>query len=132
MTLNLESIKARLDAATKGPWKEHGLEIMTAWPVCWNLIHSSTEDGHPAVYEFKREEDAEFVANAPVDIKALINEVEHLERLYNQVNNANSSNRADADNYKSLINRIKAVCKQSDNNDGAYILRLIQDMEETT
>ena len=85
-TLNLEPIKARLDKAHTewGPWK--------AKEDSWNGYSVVIDDSGPGVLiiaeqigqgEDEGRGDAEFIANAPEDIAALISEVE---RLRGQVN----------------------------------------------
>ena len=68
-TLNLEPIKERLDKAHTewGPWK----------------AKEDSWDGYSVVIDDSGPGDAEFIANAPEDIAALISEVE---RLRGQVN----------------------------------------------
>ena len=85
-TLNLEPIKARLDKAHTewGPWK--------AKEDSWDGYSVVIDDNGPGVSiiaeqigqgEDEGRGDAEFIANAPEDIAALISEVE---RLRGQVN----------------------------------------------
>ena len=85
-TLNLEPIKARLDKAhtERGPWKAkedswdgYSVVIETPGPGV-SIIAEQIGQG-----EDEGRGDAEFIANAPEDIAALISEVE---RLRGQVN----------------------------------------------
>jgi hypothetical protein len=78
--LNIEEIKARLEAATPGPWTGWGgksSHFLTAGP------NSEDEHGNTIVKEEIAEvEDwgnAVFIQNAPTDIAALIERVEELE-----------------------------------------------------
>jgi hypothetical protein len=72
----IDAIKARLAAATPGPWKARttGVAGGDHWYVCDKdqsiaSIHAS--DGED---EAQREPDAEFIANAPTDVAHLLNE----------------------------------------------------------
>jgi hypothetical protein len=81
-TLDLEPIKARLAAATPGPWrvwtdpdptKVRATAVETAW--CHGDIEGDTElitDYLPT------DADAEMIAHAPEDLAALVAEVERL------------------------------------------------------
>lgn len=69
--LDLDAIKARMEAASPGPW-HHGERCV--WEV-YDVVVSDGDDGtggaiHPG--------DAEFIAHAREDIPALIAEVERL------------------------------------------------------
>ena len=83
-TLDLEPIKERLAAATPGPWDFHVLPQSVGITVA--TIHSEqgprekrwTADLPPEIGGVGTEKDAEFIANAPEDIAALIAEVERL------------------------------------------------------
>lgn len=67
--MNLTDIRARLKAATPGPWRVgeksrnviQGIKILFL-PTCWT----------------RKKADVEFLANAPTDIAALLAEVERL------------------------------------------------------
>ena len=77
MALDRDAIRARLQAATPGPWKvcpdeatEGDLELVCqgtvdqhAGPICMHPLTSA---------------DAEFIAHAPTDVAALLDEVERL------------------------------------------------------
>ena len=76
---DLTPIKARLDAATPGPWAVVDDLAVTAAPEvggddsCLSIVI-------PAIVEFTpRAADAEFIAHAPTDIAALVAEVERLQ-----------------------------------------------------
>ena len=83
-TLDLEPIKERLDEATPGPWDFYVLPQSAGITVA--TIHSEhgpretcwTVDLPPEIGGMGTEKDAEFIANAPEDIAALISEVERL------------------------------------------------------
>ena len=82
MTLDLEPIKERLEAATPGPWRvwrdpdptrARATAVETAW--CYGDIEGDTElitDYLPT------DADAELIAHAPEDIASLVAEVERL------------------------------------------------------
>ena len=86
-TLDLESIKERLDEATPGPWdfcalpQSVGITVATIHSehgpreTCW------TVDLPPEIGGMGTEKDAEFIAHAPEDIASLISEVERLREL---------------------------------------------------
>ena len=82
--LDLEPIKARLEAATPGPWDFYVLPQSVG--ITTATIHSEhgpretcwTVDLPPEIGGMGTEKDAEFIANAPEDIAALVAEVEQL------------------------------------------------------
>lgn len=71
MNLDISAIRARLEAATPGPWKfiadryNPGSIILSHWE----------SDGAPLIPD----DDIPFIANAPTDVKALLDEVTSLE-----------------------------------------------------
>lgn len=72
MPERLQEIRARLDAATPGPWKRDRHEILTVdvddetgWETCIADAY-----GDPA--------DADLIAHAPDDLRWLLDEVERL------------------------------------------------------
>ena len=83
-TLDLEPIKARLAAATPGPWDFHVLPQSVGITVA--TIHSEqgpretrwTVDLPPEIGGMGTRADAEMIAHAPEDIAALVAEVERL------------------------------------------------------
>jgi hypothetical protein len=80
--LDLEPIKARLVAATPGPWRpddEFGPRYVATDPYgkgFWNVWICTP--GHEGDGGWEREEDADLACHAPADIAALIAEVERL------------------------------------------------------
>ena len=69
----LSAIRARLDAATPGNWKRFGVVISTDLDLPQPLVvEACSEDRTQA------ENDVEFIANAPTDLRALMDEVERL------------------------------------------------------
>ncbi len=81
--VNLDAIKARLAAATPGPWE------WSVRPKRHMLIHRFSERGHLTVLETEgdseyaeypcaNEADRAFIEHAPSDIAALVAEVERL------------------------------------------------------
>ena len=70
--MSIESIKARLEAATPGPWK--------AGPSFCTVL-SSGPDRCYLVCETEEREDREFIAHAPQDIAALLKIVEAVREL---------------------------------------------------
>ena len=84
MALDLEPIKERLDEATPGPWKFHVLPQPVGITVA--TIHSEhgpretcwTVELPPEIGGMGTEKDAEFIAHAPDDLAALLDEVERL------------------------------------------------------
>lgn len=72
--IDLEPIKARLAAATPGPWETYKPRINTA-------VITTDENQYITAYVAERVRetaDAEFIAFAPTDIAALVEEVERL------------------------------------------------------
>ena len=98
MKVDLDAIKARLEAATTGPWRvepDSRPDILTVWTVDGTggyfdggqILRNtrrwkSDVTGSLHVAEFAKYangmEDAEFIAHAPEDIAALVAEVERL------------------------------------------------------
>lgn len=77
MKLNeLNAIRARLAAATPGPWFAQPNDLIGGW--CVRTVDAPPSEGAGEVADFIREEDARFIAAAPATIRALIEEVEHL------------------------------------------------------
>ena len=66
--LDLGPIEARLEAATPGPWEADGNGVHTRRGACVALTHFAD---HQRV-------DAEFIAHAPTDVRALVAEVRRL------------------------------------------------------
>ena len=90
MTLDLEAIKARAEAATKGPWGARELPQMVRGANA--TLHSAHGTGEVWSVEFSPEigstvsiSDAEFIAHARTDIPALIAEVERLRGIVDRV-----------------------------------------------
>lgn len=78
--IDLEPIKAREAAATKGPWIAENLETREdgtdgcAWGV-------SSDEGIVVMHDFVGQIDAVFIASARTDVPALIAEIERLRSL---------------------------------------------------
>ncbi|MCW2529343.1 MAG: hypothetical protein JWM76_4203, partial [Pseudonocardiales bacterium] len=83
--LDLDAIRARVDAATEGPWRRAGWCAVESEHECSNT-HTCrgiavTNGMGPAPYEQWRDQelaDAEFIAHARTDVPALLAEVERL------------------------------------------------------
>ena len=71
-----DEIKARLAAATPGPWFARPNDLIGGW--CVRTADTPPSEGPGEVADFIREEDARLVAAAPADIAALLAEVERL------------------------------------------------------
>lgn len=71
MSLDIEAIKKRMNAATPPPWR---LGEQTYWDP--NIVHSPPREPYEGT--FVRIEDAEFIAHARLDVPALVREVERL------------------------------------------------------
>ena len=91
MTLDLEAIRARLAAATPGPWawdsrgdKASDIQVGVAADRWGIQLEGFIEDGADAVYiggiakDIEGPQNAAFIAHAPADVRALIGEVESL------------------------------------------------------
>lgn len=76
MMLDLEAIKARLKAATPGPWA-FALDVYgvrRVWTAEGQDVASTESDG--GIPREQRSANGEFIAHAPADIAALVAEVE--------------------------------------------------------
>lgn len=71
MTLDLEAVRARVAAASPGPWVRHGADVHSPAGL---ILHGA--DGEPAVRQ-QADRDAEFVANSRTDVAALVEEITH-------------------------------------------------------
>lgn len=71
---DLQAIKARLAAATPGPWTSDG--------ICVLALYEGYETFMVEVSYGRRPDDAEFIAHAPTTIAALVAEVERLRAAY--------------------------------------------------
>lgn len=83
--LDLDAIKARVEAATPGPWKADGGEVSQHWsrPEPWQEVVSTEVSCMSYCYGgtargVERDADAEFIAHARTDVPALVAEVERL------------------------------------------------------
>ena len=72
MTDRLTEIRARLDAATPGPWVVTGQEILTV------AVDGQTGWESLVADVWHRDRDADLIAHAPADIAWLLDEVERL------------------------------------------------------
>ncbi|MCT1459888.1 hypothetical protein M3G03_10130 [Aestuariimicrobium sp. p3-SID1156] len=87
--LDLTPIKARLNAATPGPWEnDGGGEVGQHWSSPKPLASIVSTEVSCMAYCYGgsaagviRDEDADFIAHAPTDIAALVAEVERLQEL---------------------------------------------------
>jgi hypothetical protein len=68
----IDEIRARLEAATPGPWR-HYQNLGDTWTVCWE-----SEDGKQgrAVGDIDEMQDASFIATAPEDVRYLLEELD--------------------------------------------------------
>ena len=90
MTIDLDAIKARLTNADPGPWaigKKYAAVIVPSMEqdcecsICPPGKSCNDEYGGKLVGESIERHNAEFIANAPSDIAALIEEVERLQEI---------------------------------------------------
>lgn len=72
MNLDLEAVRARLAAASPGPWARHGADVHSPAGL---ILHGA--DGESSVRQ-QADRDAEFVAHSRTDVAALIEEITHL------------------------------------------------------
>lgn len=84
--LDLASIKARLAVATDGPWRVQGGVTADGF-VCADTCLVDGGDGESVIWQGENgieatPGDADFIANAPSDLAALIGEVERLRSLH--------------------------------------------------
>jgi hypothetical protein len=73
--IDIEAITARLSEATSGPWHRHGADVHGGVGVLFTGNDGSSEVRQQA------DADAEFVAHAPADIAALLDEIARLRAL---------------------------------------------------
>jgi hypothetical protein len=78
MKLDLETIRARVAAASPGPWARHGPDVHSPAGL---ILHGA--DGASSVRQ-QADRDAEFVAHARTDLAALIEEITHLRGHQNE------------------------------------------------
>lgn len=72
----LTAIKARLAAATAGPWYLQPNDLIGGW--CVRSVNSPPSEDPGTVADFILEQDAAFIAAARRDVEQLIAEVEYL------------------------------------------------------
>lgn len=82
MTLDLDAIKTRAEAATKGPWAYDGSYVETVAPFDLHRFDAMSET---VARIDLLDEDGEFIAAARTDIPALIAEVERLRGIVDRV-----------------------------------------------
>ena len=120
MTNNLQNnrlaqIKARLTAATPGPWKaynENEPPYGALWCVANELYHNPKSDDDRALglqLECGTKEDAELIANAPTDLAWLIERCEKLEAVADAAKGWRDCNSYREDEYASLLLRALAA-----------------------
>lgn len=88
--VDLDAIKARLNAATPGPWK---VAIRQPSYHYWSS-HGIDAKDDPVIEpsDYLSLDDAEFIANTPSDIAALIEEVERLQGELGKFHECKESN----------------------------------------
>lgn len=85
---DLAAIEARLAAATPGPWEMYdsneGTEYFPMWSVANDDYHNPREDGTAfgVSIECGEKADADLIANAPTDLRRLLDEVKRLNREF--------------------------------------------------
>lgn len=70
----INEIRERLNKATQGPWTFAGESVCEIWAGDNNVVVGSTMDGGGIMFDC----DGDFIANAPEDIKFLLDEIEKL------------------------------------------------------
>lgn len=83
MPLDLAAIKARLAAATPGPWRQ---QLCACGSDCDD--HASVKAGGSLVVTCAPDADADLIAHAPQDLAALIAEVERLRAVLDSSSSA--------------------------------------------
>lgn len=79
MTLNLDSIRSRLAAATPGPWKISEIEArMGVLKIMSNKRPIATAAYYMGSEDVEVEHNADFISHAPEDIRLLLERVETL------------------------------------------------------
>lgn len=116
--LDLTDIRARLTAATSGPWvRGHDELTVTAgtWPIA---IVGVSHDDITVDYEddavffdhvsSSADADLDLIANAPEDIKALLNEVDRLNNALQEIDR-----RIDTADPDELADQVRSVLNNS-------------------
>ena len=87
MTPDLDAIRARLAAATPGPWHAYGNTLAAETGGCTCSPHYGAHEAHCGLEEIGQvvESDADLIAHAPADLAALLAEVERLRRTEAQI-----------------------------------------------
>ena len=127
-TLDLEPIKERLAAATPGPWDADGTEVSQHWsrPEPWLTIATNEVDCMAYCYGgrgrgVERVEDAEFIAHAPEDIRALLAEVKRLQAQIDAVKELHKPVTANVTAFDgTVIERITCECCLGGSTDHIY------------
>lgn len=73
----LDEIRARLEAATPGPWETFGFEV-NGVKSRLNKVKPARDNHSFTHISLSHDEDAEFIAHAPEDIAYLLAEIERL------------------------------------------------------
>ena len=123
MTLDLDPIKQRAEAATEGPWGARELPQMVRGANA--TLHSAHGTGEVWSVEFSPEigstvsiSDAEFIAAARTDIPALLDEVERLRDLHKAVSKDLVWNIGRANKANETIQRVRELHRQNTQTDG--------------
>ena len=90
MTLDLDPIRARLAAATPGPWHAYGNTLAAEVGRCTCSPHYGAHERSCGLEDIGQvvESDAELIAHAPADLAALVAEVERLRETVQRVREA--------------------------------------------
>lgn len=101
------AVEARLNAATPGPWRlSRGYDTRSIWAdrdsAGWDAFHIATTDWPDDSDQPER--DAEFIANAPADIAALL---AHVKEQAAEIERLNSGIAMLQEEIRDLRNRVR-------------------------
>lgn len=77
--IDIDPVKARVAAATSGPWFAHVDDLIGGW--CIRTVDTQPSEGPGEVASFIREEDATLIAHARSDMESLVTEIERLRTI---------------------------------------------------
>lgn len=103
--LDVEAIRARLDAATPGPWSRFGREIGNEDGDSWYLGHDIEGPPEAERGQFERVADAELIANAPTDLRRLLDENARLNAAYVTLSDIARGNLDQVNELRAELNR---------------------------
>lgn len=113
--MDLQAIEARLEAITETPWEERSEGIGEPWFV----VHDSEYVAYVASLRSDQPADAEFIARAPEDMRALIAALERQSELIIGLEAEVHAQRQKLEDVKKLHRPISAECLDIEEIDSA-------------